>query len=163
MARGLGNLDANFAIFDRLPDAAREQMAESLNEIGQAAVALQRSAVPRRTGALASTLDIQVSLGVLRVRAGILNVRSNKSGGHGAGIGRASDVFYGIIIEYGRKAGEKVVRRRNPSGTYSTMRARWTALAARPFVHVESGIQAQVQALRDNFWNGALARVGEVA
>ena len=158
MARGLGNLEANFALFERLPDAAREQLREDLTAIGQFALKLQQSLVARRTGALASTLDIQVALGVLRVRAGILKVTVR--GKAAKKITSANDTFYGIIVEYGRAAGTKVVRRRNKSGTYSDMRARWTALRARPFVHVEGSIEGQVDALRERFWTSALAKAG---
>lgn len=158
MARGLGNLEVNYALFERLPEAAREVMRKDLTDIGQEALKLQEALVPRKTGALASTLAIQVALGVLRVRAGMLNARVN-----GKAVKKASsanDTFYGIIVEYGRKAGEEVVRRRNKNGGYSTMHAQWTALAARPFVHVESSIEGRVDALRETFWNYTLAKAG---
>lgn len=158
MARGLGNLEVNYALFERLSEAAREQMGKDLTAIGQEALKLQEALVPRKSGALASTLSIQLALGVLRVRAGMLNVTVR-----GKAVKKASsanDTFYGVIVEYGRSAGEKVVRRRNPSGTYSTMRARWTALRARPFVHVESSIEGRVDALRETFWNDTLAKAG---
>lgn len=157
MARGLGNLEANFALFERLPDAAREQLREDLTAIGQFALKLQESLVARRTGRLASTLDIQVALGVLRVRAGMLRVTVNgKATKRTSG---ATDTFYGVIVEHGRSAGEKVVQRRKPSGGYAPMLARWTALRARPFVHVEGSIEGQVDALRERFWGTVLAKV----
>lgn len=157
MARGLGNLEANFALFERLPDAAREQLREDLTAIGQFALKLQESLVARRTGRLASTLDIQVALGVLRVRVGMLRATINgKATKQTSG---SIDQFYGFIVEGGRKAGAQTVMRRTKSGKLMPMNAVWTALRARHFVHVEYGIEGQVDALRERFWGTVLAKV----
>lgn len=88
----------------RLPDKMREEIVSALNEAGPKLLGRARGEAPRRSGALASALAFKVYPRTLRLRLGLLTKRLNR------------DYFYGHILEVGRKAQTKTVRRRTSNG-----------------------------------------------
>jgi hypothetical protein len=142
-----------------LPDAVRAELGELLGEIGSQALALQLALVPTRTGALARALDLSVAVDVLRLRVGLTDLKSRR------------DLWYAILVEYGRKAGAKIItrrargvvsngrRRKSSVGSY-TMMARWTALPAKPFVHIDTQLENIARPMMDGFWANVKSRAG---
>lgn len=164
MSERVQNLEATFALLESLPDAAREELGELLREIGWAVHAFQAAQAPVDTGYLKQGLTVAVELEKLRLRAGYPTLGKSRS-----------SRFYAIVQEYGRRAGSKQVqRRRRVNGKLrlqsrrkraedisSTYTARWTALAPRPFVHVEDRVEGIINGMTENFWNNVRARAGE--
>lgn len=88
----------------RLPETMRAEIITALQGIGPKLLGRARGEAPRKTGALASALTFKVYPRTLRLRLGLLTKRLN------------SDYFYGHILEVGRKAQTKTVRRRTSNG-----------------------------------------------
>jgi hypothetical protein len=157
-------LNSAFSLFTALPEAAREQAADALRDIGQEALELQEALVPKRTGFLGQGLTVAEAVNYLRVRVGFPSLKGGRN-----------DRFYAIVMEYGRKAQTVTVRRSTiASPKTATARKRLragqtlrkpyllsvTALPARPFVHVEDRIDQLADRLTEKFWDQALARAG---
>ena len=144
MSARLANLEANLALFDALPEAARAELKVDLLAIANQALALQQAAAPVRTGALKAALTISEEIDRLRVRVGFPTFKGSRH-----------DLFYAIIQEYGRKAGAKLATVRG-----ATRLVKWGATIGRLFVHQESRIDQLVDALTARFWDNALGRAG---
>lgn len=160
MSERIRGLEAAYALFNALPQAAQAELATTLGTIADEALEIQESLVPVRTGDLKAALTIDKALEALRVRVGLL------------GKGR-SKVFYGRIVEFGRRAQTvRVIR-----GTIASVRSyvskrrraraqklrkayllRVPAMAARPFVHIESRIDAVAARYMADFWDRTLNR-----
>jgi hypothetical protein len=85
----------------RLPDDIRAEMVVDLNLLGREVLTRAQAEAPVKTGALRRALDFKVFPKTLRLRVGILR--------------RNRDLFYGHILEVGRRA--RVVTRRSSTGT----------------------------------------------
>lgn len=113
---GLANA---YAIFDAVPDAAREQMGIELAIIARDFLAVQRQQAPKLTGKLASGLSILLLLDELRVRIGI--IASQKRAGTSRKAKRSpggglNDLYYGRFVALGRSAQTVTVQRRRRVG-----------------------------------------------
>jgi len=163
--------------FDTIPQAAREQLGVEMGIIGREFRDAQRAAAAEDTGALKAGLSVWLMLDQLRVRVGLIGSRNRRSRRRSFG-----DLFYGRIIEFGRKAQKVVVQRRRRvaadlgggksaqilrtsrrrklaadiTATY-TMNVK--ALPARPFIFVPNADEIAAQRLAD-FWSNTLARAG---
>ncbi|MEH3107148.1 MAG: hypothetical protein PGN09_07660 [Sphingomonas fennica] len=87
-------------IFRGLPDTARNEMVRLLDEGGRAMVGAIRARTPRLRGRLQAGIRYQVYRASLRLRVGLIGVRSN------------SRLFYGRILDRGRRAQTVTVSRR---------------------------------------------------
>ncbi len=126
----------------KLPDSAKEEMAVALDKAGDRLLSAMRSEVPRRTGALAGGLSKKLLRASLRLRVGFIGKPINRR------------LFYGRIIEFGRKA--QTVRAKR-SGTTYTMRIR--ARAGRPFVQSRrTDLRTSLNAELKGTWTRILQR-----
>lgn len=156
-----------YSLFASLTDDAKKDLGSRLARIGSSVSQVQRASVPSRTGNLASYLSVSETVESLRVKSGLLTIKraSAKTGGD----------WYGIVVEYGRHAGSKLVqRRRRVNGRLrlgsgrrkrtediaASYMTRWSALPARPFVHVESRVDTVISSIMSGFWDEVLAKAG---
>ncbi len=156
----LANIEADYALFASLPETAQEELKVTLDEIAKEVLVIQEATVPVLTGQLKAALTIEEQLERLRVRIGLPQLKGR------------SKLFYAVVVEKGRTAGSKwVQRRRRVSGKLRLQRgrkrledvqaayvARWTALAPRPFVHIESRVDDAVNAKIYGFWDRVFNR-----
>ncbi|MFZ3485286.1 hypothetical protein [Sphingomonas sp. 3-13AW] len=94
-------LAASYAMLGEVPQAAREQLGVELAIISRDILAAQKRDAPNGTGKLEAGLQLQLQMDELRVRVGLLNLRRGRS-----------KLFYGRIIEFGRR-GQTVLVTRN--------------------------------------------------
>ena len=170
----LAGVEVNIALLNAILPAARDQLQAEMGTLAKAVLEIQRAMAPRKTGALATSLDIADEVDRMRFRIGLQNItRRGKRAAPGDG-GVSFDTWYGIIMEYGRTAGQGIVTRRKPGqpkgrsrhanpGGYESYTMHWAGLTARPFVHVESRIDAVLDAIRTRFWDEVLANAGNAA
>lgn len=153
------------AMFDRIPDAAREQLAVELGIIGREIRQAQQAEAPKLTGQLSAGLSIAVAIEQLRVRIGLLGLKG----------GRAK-LYYGRFVQFGRKAQTVLVqRRRRVDGKLRTARGRKRAediaatyslrvKARAPHPYVRTADDPLVQELVADrlagFWSETLAKAG---
>jgi hypothetical protein len=159
-------LAATNSLFDRIPQAAREQLGVEMARIGYDVLAAQKQDVAKKTGDLETGLSLKLMIDRLRVMVGLLNLT-----------GARSRLFYGRIVERGRRAQTVLVeRRRRVSGklrlgpgrrkraqdiaTVYAMKV--PALPPRPFIYVERPEIHAEQRLA-NFWSTVLGNVGASA
>jgi hypothetical protein len=150
------------SLFGAIPEAAREQLGAELAAIGSDVLAAQKGDVAKRTGQLEQGLQLKLFLEQLRVRVGLLDLKGGRS-----------RLFYGRIVESGRRARTVLVeRRRRVGGRLRTNRGRKVAgdvastyslrvqpKAPRPFVHVDRpGLRVE-QRLAD-FWSRVTTAAG---
>lgn len=163
--------------FDQISDAARDQLGVELAIIGRELRDRQRAAAPEDTGALRGGLSVWLMLEQLRVRVGVLGQRNRRSGKRSYG-----DLFYGRIVEFGRKAQTVIVQRRRrvkvdigdgkqkailrtsrrrklAADIAATYSLKVKARAPHPFIFVEGAQESATQRLV-NFWDQTLSRVG---
>jgi hypothetical protein len=151
------------SLFDRLPQAAREQIAVEEARIGYDVLAAQKRDVAKRSGELESGLSLQLMIEKLRVRVGLLGLS-----------GARRNLFYGRIVESGRRAQTVLVeRRRRVAGKLrlgpgrrkraediaTTYSLKVRPLPPRPFVRVDRPEIHAEQRLA-SFWSEVLANVG---
>jgi len=106
-------------LFDTLPADAEDAIKEELPKAAGAILALEKNDVAVRTGDLWRGLTIQTLNDGLKVRAGLIGA---------AAAGGRSNLFYGRIVELGRKAQVVLVeRRRRVGGKLRTVRGRKVA------------------------------------
>jgi hypothetical protein len=132
-----GMADA-YSLFERLPDAARDEAGVELALIGRDVLALQQVRVPKDTGALEAGLSLAVTLDSLRVRIGLLGLKSTRSRKV-----NLANLFYGIIVDKGRSAQTVTVeRRRRVAGALRTSdngkRKRIEDIVTRYSLHVKA-------------------------
>lgn len=118
MSERVTGLAEVYAMFGRLPQASREQLGVELAIISRDVLAAQRQDVAKRTGALASSLSMQLLIEDLRVKVGMIGVKArSKSALRRAAKARRSvgewlgGNFYGRFVEFGRKAQTVLVTR----------------------------------------------------
>lgn len=157
-----------YALFGELPTAARFELADLLGRLGRDILAREQALAAKATGALAAGLSSQLLTEQLRVRVGLLGLK-RRSGKKNLG-----DLFYGIIVNYGRKAQTVLVNRRRAGSSkllrnrrkrvedlLKTYSMRVTALAPRPFVDGPSVDVDSIATQRlADFWSKALTRAG---
>jgi hypothetical protein len=150
-----------YALFDAIPQQAQEELDKVLTDIGEMAYSEERADVPERTGALAAGLRIQELLNRLRVRIGLIGLAG----------GRAK-LFYGRIINFGRRAQVVIVSRRKvgiakrltagrkrASDIAATYALHVTALPAREFITADRpDFNAAVAARLADFWSNVLGK-----
>lgn len=177
MSSRLDGLEANYALFASLPDIARDELATAFDAIGSEALGIQQQLAPvydgeaRKgvvPGQLKAALTISQAIGVLRLRVGLPQLRSR------------SKIFYAVIMEYGRRAQQVTVRRLKQGGRQAwrklvreglaSARARPAALTGqpytmqipalppRPFVHVDSRLDALVDRYMARFQDAVAAK-----
>jgi hypothetical protein len=120
---GLRGLSGTINLFDRLPQAAREELGVELVLLGREGLAAQRAATPDDTGQLKAGLSLQAVLADLKVRIGLIGQAAKSRGAlrraakvKGATPQNFGDLFYGRIVYFGRKAQTVLVQRRRRVG-----------------------------------------------
>ena len=141
----------------QLPTSVKEEMADTLTDIAPDYLRAQQADVPvaakahragAQPGALKAGLSFKVLRASLRLRVGLLGTKR----------GRAK-LFYGIIVELGRKAQEVSVTRKAGVAPYK-MRVR--AMAPRPFVYKRrTELRTRLSNRLNSFWEHALQHAGE--
>jgi hypothetical protein len=134
----------SYSLLDRIPQAARDQLAVEEARIGYEVLAAQQRDAPKRTGGLSGALSVQLMIEELRVRIGLLAPKARR-------------FFYGRIIERGRRA--QIVSATRGGTSY---KLRVGALAAHPFIQVERPEIRADQRLAA-FWGQVLANSGAQA
>lgn len=86
------------SLLARLPESVREEFRKQLEETGKMVLARAQARVPVDTGALKRGLGMRVYKS-LRLRVGLLGKAKNRK------------LFYGRIVEFGRKAKRVAVNR----------------------------------------------------
>jgi hypothetical protein len=119
MARRVKGAARIQTILRGLPDAYRKEMVSALEAGGEALAPEMKARAPRRTGATQAGISYKVTPRSLRLKVGLLGLRSGQG-----------DLFYSRIQDLGRKAKTVKVRRR---GTRPYM-MRVRAMAGKRFV-----------------------------
>lgn len=141
----------------RLPESAKDEMVDALHDIAPEYLAAQQADAPVAAGAhrkgvepgaLRAGLSFKVLRKSLRLRVGLIGTKP----------GRAR-LFYGFIVEIGRKAQTVSVTRKAGVEPYK-MRVR--AMAPRPFVYKKRpALRTRLQNRLNTFWQHALQHAGE--
>lgn len=160
-----GLAEAN-AFMGAIPVAARHEFADMAGKIGRDVLAAQKRDVAKRTGKLEAGLSLALLTEQLRVKVGLLGIKRGRS-----------SLFYGILVETGRKAQTVLVTRRlkrkvRGNGRNGTKRPvsyegkpypmQVKALAARPFIHKDRPEIRAEQRLAD-FWSQVVGRAESAA
>jgi hypothetical protein len=162
-------------LLKKLPDSAQQEIRGQLVKTGQTVVALQRRLAPiyggNRKGVVPGALQAGLSFSVPPIRLSL------KVGLVGKAINRK--LFYGWIVEWGRKASVVTVTRAGSfarakgaglrvrpnnhkaaalaAGISGTYQLHVRAMAPRHFVYV-AGLRQQIYPAFRNIWDKALAR-----
>lgn len=162
-------------LLKRLPDSTNQEIREQLKSTGQTVVALERRLVPiyagSRKGVVSGALQSALSYSVPPVRLSL------KVGLVGKAINRK--LFYGWIVEWGRKASTVTVTRVGTlararaaglrvrannyktaalaAGVSGTYQLHVKALPPRHFVYV-AGLREQIYPAFRSIWSKALAK-----
>jgi hypothetical protein len=89
-------------LIKQLPIAVENDIRAQLHQSGRMLLSLAQRHVPVRTGALASALSYSIPPKRLSLKVGLVGKALNQK------------LFYGHIIEFGRKAGGRGVKRGTP-------------------------------------------------
>jgi hypothetical protein len=142
-----------------LEASTRAKLAELLAEFGVEVSAAQKAAVARATGHLAAGLGVDLLLDRLRVRIGLLSLKSGRN-----------SRYYGRFVEFGRRAQTvRVIRGTSASKRSASARRKRAAgadlrkpyslrvkpMAPRPFVNLP-GIDERLARRTADFWSGVL-------
>lgn len=126
-------------LIDRLPDAVRQEIIVQLNLTGRELLAQDISNAPVATGSLKAALTMKVLPASLKLKVGLVGKAINRQ------------IFYALMVEYGRKGGGRGVKRgsaKYASGIGATI--------ARHFVY-NRGREAIYEPFKQ-IWTKALAR-----
>lgn len=132
-------------LIKRLPETVKAEMIVELHVAGRAALTREKAAAPVKTGALSSALSMRVLPNTLKLKVGLIGKVVNKR------------LFYGHIIEFGRKASVKTVKRGNSKAYQLPIKA----IAARHFVYTQS--KEELYAPFRALWEKALAKASSGA
>lgn len=174
--RSVQGLAETFGLFDRLPDAATEQLLVEMAILGREISAAQKGDIAKDTGQTEAALTWRLVADQLKMRVGLFGSGSGRSNS------RSRNLFVGRLIEGGRKAQTVLVTRRlkrqirgngrvRKDGTVSKRRViyqgkpykmRVSALPARPFIAQPIIVGAAEQHLAE-FWSKTLPRAGATA
>jgi hypothetical protein len=168
--RGLSGLEAKYALFASMPEAARDDLEQVLGAVGKRVLAEQQARAPSLTGKLKTALTIEEAVERLRVRIGYPKLKRGRNG-----------LFYAVIQEYGRQAQEVYVRRLSKAARKEwrvriragTARAtlkpadlakgyvmRVRAMPGRRFVHIEDKVDGFVDDAIAGFWDRVITKAG---
>lgn len=100
----------------KLPDAARIELSDELKAIGARLTATAKAETPVKTGRLRSAINFKSTVKGLQLRLGLVKKQDRKR------------LFYGYILDAGRKAKVVKAKRRKADGTYSTYNMRIRAI-----------------------------------
>ena len=133
----------------QMPDAVQTEIVDLYRRTEAPALAIARGATPVRTGALRAALSAKVFPKSLRFRVGLIGKKAN------------SRFFYGWILEQGRGAVTRQVRRRTSSGV-SSYALKVSLIPAARYDIVKGRAESQIkglftQSLR-TIWDKALRR-----
>ncbi len=135
-------------LLKQMPAAVNEEAADILDAYGERVLAAQRADAPVKSGKLLAGLSKKLLRKSLRLRVGLV----------GTPRGRAK-LFYGFIVEQGRKAQTVNVTRKRGVAPY---KLRVKARAAQHFVYKKRpDLRSDFQRRIGLFWNDVLARAGE--
>jgi hypothetical protein len=104
----------------RLPEEAREELADTMTVIGNRLLGRARAEVPVRTGRLRSLLAARVLPRSLQLKLGLVTRGTQRKG------------FYGYILDAGRRA--RTVKAKRRTGTVYTLRVRGISSSRYDFV-----------------------------
>ena len=105
-------------VLKQLPEASREELADTMNVIAFRLLGQAKAEVPVRTGRLRGLLSAKVLVKSLTIKLGLVGKRQARQG------------FYGFILDQGRKAQVAKAKRRNKqTGTVSTYTVRVRAIS----------------------------------
>lgn len=128
-----------------LPDAAKDELIELLEGVGDEVAALQRAETP--SSRIRGAISRRVSRASLRLRVGLIGRPINKR------------LFFARILEGGRKARTVMAVRR---GKRYPLNVR--AMAAHPAINKpRSALRALIGRKVAAFWDGTMARAGQGA
>lgn len=159
-------LAETYSMLDRIPVEAEHQFADLLGRVGRSVLLAQKADVAKKTGALEQGLTMQLLTEELRVRVGLLNSKRGRS-----------NLFYGRVIELGRREQTVLVTRRlkrrvTGNGRNGTSRKvtyegkpykmKVKAMGKRPFVHVDRPELRMEQQLAA-FWSQVVPKAGGAA
>lgn len=156
-------LAEQLALFDALPDAAKDELGLLIGGFALDVLGDQRQFVPERTGALARGLSAQSQLEQLRAKIGLLGLVKGQG-----------KLWYGRVVQFGRRAQVVLVSRRRVGASKrlrggrkraediaATYSLRVSPLTARNFIYVDTGEQdAQLVNRLADFWSKSLTRAG---
>ena len=126
-----------------LPDAAKAELVEMLEGIGDEVAAMQRAATP--SSRIRGAISRRVSKATLRLRVGLIGKPLNRR------------LFFARILEGGRK-GRTVMAVRGGKRYPLNVRA----MAARPAINKpRSELRAMVSKRVRAFWDATMARAGQ--
>lgn len=91
----------------KLPDEARKELSDELQEIGKRLTATAKAETPVRTGKLKAAINFKATVKGLQLRLGLIKKADSRR------------FFYGYILDAGRKAQVAKAKRRKADGTYS--------------------------------------------
>ena len=133
----------------QLPSAARDEMGDMLDGAGAQLAQAIKADTPVRTGVLRQAITWQLLRKSLKLRVGLIGRRSNR------------DLFYGRIVEFGRR-GQTAKAARRFGGKVVRYSVRVKARAGHPFVYKRRpNLRDQLGGRLRNYWNDVLARAGE--
>lgn len=110
-------------LLKNIPSEARVEIAHAMEDVGPRLAAQMRANTPEKSGALRAGIKWRVSRRLLRLQVGLIGTKR----------GRAK-LFYGYILNFGRKAQKVNVRRRTPSGAVSSYVMNVRGIRAKHFV-----------------------------
>lgn len=135
-------------ILRQLPPEATEHMASVMKRFGRKFLVAMHLYVPIKTGALRRGLSVKFLRRTLRLRVGFVGKRINRR------------LYYGRIVQGGRKAQTVIVKRRRGSKQPYSYRVK--ERAAKPFVRgtpAMRSVHEQLQKTLSVFWNDVLRKV----
>jgi hypothetical protein len=110
-------------MFRAMPDTMRAELAHVMQDVAPKIARQMEARAPVRTGALRAGIKWKVSARTLKMQVGLLGTKR----------GRAK-LFYGYILNFGRKAKTVLAKRRRKDGTVSRYSMRVRAIAPQHFV-----------------------------
>lgn len=90
----------------RLPDAIEAELADRMEAGGGKMLVAMRAAAPKRTGRLRAGYSMKMNRKTLRLRVGLNGRKVNR------------DLFYGRILEFGRKSKSVIIKRGPRRGSF---------------------------------------------
>ena len=165
MAKSRVRGDKSFRkLLKRMPETAQDEMVDALDDAGTVLLSAMKADVPRRTGALARGLSKKLLRGSMKLKVGFI----------GKGVNRK--LFYGRIVEFGRRAQTVTVVRgttRSKSASARSRRARGVrlskpyklrvrAMRGRPFVYSKRrDVRVVMNDLLRAYWDRVLSEAAQ--
>lgn len=115
------------SLLKRLPESVAEEIRQQHHETGKILLARAHARVPVKTGKLKAGLSYKVTPKTLKLRFGLLGKRINRK------------LYYGRMVEFGRKAKTIIVTRKG-----TLQRARAAGLKVRANAYKRAALKAGV-------------------